>query len=65
MENDTLKCPKCGSGCYVWFEGDITEAITESINKEFLIYCLNDCGIVGSIEGKVILNKKTLNMDRD
>lgn len=64
MEHDTLKCPKCGSGCYVWIEGDITTALVEPTIKEFLVYCLNDCGVVGNIEGKIILNKKTLNMER-
>lgn len=60
MRNHDLKCPKCGGNCYVWFEGDVTKVLVEPINKEFLIYCINDCGIVGGIEGKIILCKKTL-----
>ena len=64
MHND-LKCPKCNGGCYVWFEGDVTEALTEPTNKEFLVYCLNDCGVVGGIEGKIVLKKNTLNMKKD
>lgn len=57
-----LKCPKCGSDCYIWIEGDMTEALIEPVDKNFLIYCINDCGIVGIMEGKVMLKKKTLKM---
>ena len=64
MEISNLKCPKCGSDCYVWFEGDITAALEDSINKKFAVYCLNDCGIVGSIRGVIMLKKRTLKMDR-
>lgn len=50
-----LRCPKCGSNCYIWCEGDITDALFGEIKKEFSIFCINDCGIVGSIKGKIIL----------
>lgn len=55
-----LKCPKCGSDCYVWCEGDITSALLDEIDKEFPIYCINDCGIVGTIKGKITLNQNTI-----
>ena len=57
------QCPRCGSDCYIWCESDITDALTKNMNKEFPIYCINDCGIVGSIDGKVILKKNTLKMN--
>lgn len=53
---DKLKCPKCGSNCYIWCERDVTDALLVQIDKEFLIYCINDCGIVGTIKGKIILD---------
>lgn len=56
---NNLKCPKCGSDCYIWCEGDITDALLHDIEKEFSIYCINDCGIVGTIKGKIILDVTT------
>lgn len=63
VDLSNLRCPKCGSDCYVWCEENITNAIIEPMNVEFLVYCINDCGPVGCIEGKIILKKKTLKMN--
>ncbi len=65
MSTNNLKCPKCGSDCYVWFEGEVTGALGDSISKKFSIYCLNNCGIVGSMRGVIMLKKSTLKMNND
>lgn len=58
-----LKCPECGSDCYIWLEADVTDATTGSINKECMIHCINDCGVVGTIYAIVTLKKDTLKID--
>lgn len=57
-----LKCPECGANCYIWLEGDVTDVPEKPIDKGFVVYCINDCGSVGSIEGTITLKKETLKM---
>lgn len=58
-----LKCPECGSNCYIWLEADVTDATTGPMNKECAIHCINDCGVVGTIDATVTLKKNTLKID--